>query len=363
MTMPAEPARKTPRVSVLMTMFDAARYLRPAIESVLAQTFRDFEFLIVDDGSRDDSAAIAASYDDPRIRLIPNLENRGQTVCLNQGLTLARGEFVARLDADDLAQPERLRRQVEFLDAHPGVALVGSEAEQIDPAGHVLERVRLPADTLSIRWANLFDNSFLHSAVVFRTALVRQEFGGYDESFRCSQDYALWSRIARRHEVANLAEPLVRLRAHPDSMMRTQSTRLVEEADRIQRDNLAAQFPDRAFREDEFALLRQFRFRVAPETLRAFRALREELLLAFRKAWPETQDSAEFRRTLARQHERIGYNLLDVSRRDGLAELARAVRVFPPVALEIPWMRVAALAVFGETARALHRWIFSNRPG
>jgi len=100
-----------PRVSVLMTMFNAAAYLQAAIESLLAQSYRDFELIIVDDGSTDESAAVAESLTDPRLRLVRNPANRGQNACLNQGLALARGEFVARQDADDLSRPDRLEKQ------------------------------------------------------------------------------------------------------------------------------------------------------------------------------------------------------------------------------------------------------------
>jgi hypothetical protein len=141
-------------------------------------------------------------------------------------------------------------------------------------------------------------------------------------------------------------------------MMRTQNTRLVEEADEIQRSNLVAQFPDRVFQDEDFALLRQFRFRVEPATLGKFHALRSELLTSFQKTTPE--NSSEFHRTLARQHLRIGYNLLEGARISALRELARAVRIDPAIVLKIPWLRVAALAIFGDAARGVHRAFFGG---
>lgn len=344
-----------PRVSVLMTMFNAAPYLRAAIESVLAQTFAAFEFIIVDDGSTDDSAAIAASYADPRVRLVRNAANQGQTACLNQGLALARGEFIARQDADDLSQPERLRRQADFLDAHPEVVLLGTEAEQIDEAGRALGRIVLPRDSLAIRWANLLDNSFLHSAVMFRARVVRGEFGGYDEAFRCSQDYALWSRISRRHPVANLGESLIRLRTHSNSMMRAQTSLLENETDRILRANLAAEFPARIFSEDEIALLAQFRRRLAPESLGPFHALFDELRAAFSAVHPGAETSAAVRETAGRQLARVAYNLLPEHRAAALGGYARCVRSWPGALTALPWSRVLALLLLGGSARNLYR--------
>ena len=153
-----------PRVTVLMAMYNAAAHLQAAIESVRAQTFADFEFLIVDDGSTDDSAAIAEGCGDKRIRVIRNAQNRGQTACLNQGLAEARGEWVARQDADDLSAPERLAQQLAHMKAQPETALLGTGAWQIDGDGRTLGQVHVPTEPWAIRWQNLFDNSFLHSA-------------------------------------------------------------------------------------------------------------------------------------------------------------------------------------------------------
>ena len=355
MTAAVSPA---PRVSVLMTMYNAARDLGAAVESVRAQTFTDFEFIIVDDGSTDGSVALVESCADPRIRLVRNAANQGQTACLNQGLALARGEYIARQDADDVSLPERLRRQVEFLDTHREVALLGTAGEQIDETGRVLGPVTLPRETLAIRWANLFDNSFLHSAVMFRARVVREEFGGYDEAFRCSQDYALWSQIARRHAVANLGEKLIRLRVHAGSMMRSQTSLLESETDRMLRANLAAEFPARSFSEEEVALLKQFRAHIPPAALPRFHALFAELRAAFCTAHPEARTSPALRETTGRQLARVAYNLLPEHRGAALREYARCVRAWPGALLALPWPRVLALVLLGDSARDFYRKFF-----
>ena len=348
-----------PRVSVLMTMFNAGGYLRPAIESLLVQSSSNLELIIVDDASTDGSAAVVESIADPRIRLVRNASNRGQTACLNQGLALARGEFVARQDQDDLSSPDRLKKQTRYLDDHPGIALLGANAEEIDETGRSLGRTDLPRDAPSIRWGNLFCNSFLHSAVIFRRKVIYEEFGGYDESFWC-QDYDLFSRVARRHGVGNLAESLISLRVHPGSMMRSQTSRLEVETNRILRANLSAEFPGRSFSEEEIGTLAAFRRSLAPGTLPRFRALFEELRAEFLQKNPEAQYDREFLRTEALQFSRIGYNLLERDRSAALAAYAHCLRRWPRALVRLPWPRIIALALLGDSARDLHRRIFSS---
>ena len=348
-----------PRVSVLMTVFNAGAYLRPAIASLVAQSYRDFELIIVDDGSTDGSASVAESFADSRIRLVRNADNRGQNACLNQGLKLARGEFIARQDADDLSHPDRLMKQTQFLADHPEIALLGANAEEIDENGRFLGLTDLPRDTPAIRWGNLFFNSFLHSAVIVRAKVICEEFGGYDESFWC-QDYALFSRIARERGAANLAEPLISLRVHPESMMRSPTSRLEVETNRILRANLSAEFPDRNFSEEEIGILAEFRSSLTPGTLPRFRALFDELRAEFLRRHPEAEKSREFLRVEALQFARIGYNLLERDRSTALAAYAHCLGIWPRALFELPWPRIIALALLGNSARELHRRIFSS---
>ena len=217
-----------PEVTVLLTVYNGERYLREAIESILAQTFRDFEFLIVNDGSTDGTRAVIMSYDDPRIRLIDNRANLGQTPSLNRGLQLAAGHFVARQDADDISEPERLAKQLVYLQAHPEVALLGTWYTEIDAAGAALKTRPLPCECIDIRWSLLFFCPFVHSAVMLRRAAVLTQVGFYDEAFSYAQDHDFWHRIARRLPVANLAEPLVKVRIHPWSMTATYGERVEE---------------------------------------------------------------------------------------------------------------------------------------
>ena len=212
----------TPRVTVLMSVYNGERYLAESIDSLLAQTYGDFELLVINDASTDRSRNLLASYSDPRIRIIDNGSNLGLTASLNIGLAAARGELVARQDADDSSHPRRLEKQVGFLDSHPHIAVLGTGVRFVDERGRPI-RARSSmwprCETLqAIRWQLMFESPFTHSSVMFRRAVIWGEFKGYDESFRTSQDYELWSRVARIHAMTNLPEPLVDFRNHSTSI-------------------------------------------------------------------------------------------------------------------------------------------------
>jgi hypothetical protein len=217
-----------PRVSVVLAVHNGERYLREAIDSILHQRFGDFEFLIVDDGSTDASGAIVRSYSDARIRLLESPSNLGLTRSLNQALAAARGHYIARQDADDISEPDRLEQQVAFLDRHAHVALLGTSFRLIDPNGTIVARVPLPVDDIDLRWEMFFSCPFVHGSVMWRHALVRDHVGAYNESFAYAQDNELWFRIASRFAVANLGAFLVRYRDHPNSMTMTYGDRTQE---------------------------------------------------------------------------------------------------------------------------------------
>jgi glycosyltransferase involved in cell wall biosynthesis len=198
-----------PAVTVLMSVHDGAAYLKEAVDSVLGQTFRDFELVVVDDGSTDATPGLLAAYADPRLRVVRQ-ENRGLAAALNRGLDLARGRYVARMDADDVCLPGRLARQVAFLDSHPEVDVLGAWVETFgERAGDVW---RYPPDAASIRCRLLFENVLAHPSVVMRRAALEREGLRYDPDFRYGQDYELWQRAGGRLTFANLQEVLVRLR-------------------------------------------------------------------------------------------------------------------------------------------------------
>jgi glycosyltransferase involved in cell wall biosynthesis len=211
-----------------MAVYNGEPYLHEALESILQQSFGDFEFLIINDGSTDRTREIVLSYSDPRICLLDNPGNLGLTRSLNRGLALARGEFVARQDADDISEPQRLARQVAFLQAHPEVALLGTWYTKINNEGTLIAKRKLPCDYTDLRWRLLFSCPFVHSCVMLRKAAVLEQIGFYNEDFDYSQDFELWRRIARRLPVANLNEYLGRWRENPGSMTSTYGSRTRE---------------------------------------------------------------------------------------------------------------------------------------
>jgi glycosyltransferase involved in cell wall biosynthesis len=203
---------------MVMAVYNGERYLREAIDSILAQTLADFELIVVDDASTDATPRILDCYRDPRLLRLRNGRNLGAAASLNRGLAQARGEFVARLDADDFAYPERLARQVAYLDHHPQVGLLGTWFEHMDPEGTVRERVTRPITDTGIRWFQLFHCAFCHSSVMLRRDLLERTGQRYNETLRSGIDFDLWVRLQAWTRMAMLPEYLVRYRLHGDSI-------------------------------------------------------------------------------------------------------------------------------------------------
>jgi glycosyltransferase involved in cell wall biosynthesis len=194
-----------PKVTVLMPVYNAARFVREAMDSILGQTFTDYEFLILDDGSTDESVEIIGSYPDERIRLVRNERNLRLAATLNRGLALARGEYVARMDADDISLPERLAKQVAFLDAHPDIGICGTWAQAF---GEAHFQIIHPADNERIRAKLLFDSALVHPAVLLRREALARHQLIYRE-FYPIDDYDLWQRASRLFPLANIPERLL----------------------------------------------------------------------------------------------------------------------------------------------------------
>jgi len=184
-------------ITVLTSVYNGSLYLREAIESTLSQTHHDFEFLIVDDASTDDSLACIESFKDSRIRIVRNEKNIGQVASLNIGLTLARGEYIARLDQDDVNMPKRLEEQLAFMRANPHLVIICSFEHTIDSHGNYLRswRAGIPNYGHFLGSVLLGLCPIWHPSVMFRRKMVL-ELGGYDNSFPIAEDYELWSRIA-----------------------------------------------------------------------------------------------------------------------------------------------------------------------
>lgn len=179
-----------------------------SVDSILSQTFTNYEFIIIDDGSTDNTWNMLNKYKDPRIRLYRNSKNVGLAISLNRGLMFARGDYLARMDVDDISAPDRIQKQKEFLDKHPGIALVGSWVKEIKSTGKKYRVVNYLTDPIVLRWRLLFVNSFAHSSIMMRTSVARY-MGGYSEKLLFVEDYDLWSRISFRWEITNIPEVLL----------------------------------------------------------------------------------------------------------------------------------------------------------
>jgi len=232
-----------PKVSVLMSVLNGQEFLRPAVESVLAQTFTDFEFIIIDNASRDQTPAILAAYADDRIVRLRNDHVLSLTQSLNKGLEIARGIYVARLDADDVAAPTRLARQAEFLDHNSDVLLAGSGVRVIDEGGRVIGRIDPPQASGDLYNALAWSNPFVHSASMFRREPVAT-LGGYPETYVYAQDLALWIKLAQRGRLGMVAEPLVDLREHSQQATRVPDLAITRNREMIAIFGTAQQLPD-----------------------------------------------------------------------------------------------------------------------
>lgn len=204
---------KAPKITVLMPLYNAEAFLREAMDSILAQTFTDFEFLIIDDGSSDSSAEIVKSYADPRIVFHSNPENLGISETLNKGIEIANCELIARMDADDICRPDRLQKQYDYMIANPDCGLLSSWCNVVTADRKF---VRLERYRSKFYYYNLtFECWMYHPTIMFRKSAV-QEVGSY--SMKYSEDYDLFWKVSRKFKIWNLPEPLVDYRLSPTSL-------------------------------------------------------------------------------------------------------------------------------------------------
>lgn len=243
-----------PTVSVLMPVYNGERYLREAIDSILAQSFSDFEFVIVDDGSTDGTGAILDGIDDPRLRVIANERNMGVTKTLNVGLEAVRGRYIARIDADDIAHPERLAEQVAFMEANPGVVLLGSGHVSVDDDGNEVERVARPMADAEFRWTALLYSPVIHPSVMFRADLTGEGGLRYDEHAD-AEDYDMWIRMLAAGEGARLGRPLVTWRRHAGAIGVARRQQQMATTIAIALANVERQFPALRAQRDKIARL------------------------------------------------------------------------------------------------------------
>ncbi len=219
-------------VTVLLPVYNGEKYLLESVQSILQQTFSDFEFLIVDDGSTDRSADIIASFGDSRIRVLKNPERLKLSGALNRGIQEAKGKYIARMDADDIAMPGRLEGQFRFMEQHPDVGVCGSAIEIFGRKQQTRVN-QYPADAEEIKAYALFDCPFCHPAVMIRKDLLQKHGLEYDGSYYPTEDYELWARATLLFQTANIDEILLRYRVHDESMTGSDWDRMDSQAARI----------------------------------------------------------------------------------------------------------------------------------
>ncbi len=341
-----------------MPVHNGARFLRPAIDSVLAQTFRDFELLVVDDDSSDESVAIARHYSDARVRSLSGHGRHGLSGTLNIGLNAATGQYLARLDHDDVAHPDRIARQVAFLDRRPDVALVGSLARLVDEDTRDIGTVKRPLSAVGIRWYSLVENPLIHSSVMFRLDVARG-LGGYDASLAYAEDFDLWSRILERHAVENLDEHLVSYRRWSSSKM----SAVEEDADNPRRQQLHgimaalikrrvdAELGEPLCSDGDAALLSMFTLGVTGARRREFLELLTRLRSRFENKWRDAVATPDYWRTVADQYDATAFRLSPPSRLAAAGVYWHACVHAPKAASRLSWTRAAAMLTLGKRGR------------
>jgi glycosyltransferase involved in cell wall biosynthesis len=248
--MPGKPA-----VSVLLPTWNTLRFLPAAVESILAQEFADFELIVVDDGSTDGTADYLDALRDPRLRVLRMQSHVGVTAALNHGLAQCSGTYVARMDADDISEPNRFAEQVRFLDQNPDVGVLGSARLLIDENGAIVGAAGVMFDDLSIRWRCLLGNPLPHPTVMLRRDIFVRHDLRYDEAYSSSQDYELWTRLLPLTRAHNLEAPLLRYRLRESSISTSRAAEQIAKHHRIARLANQRMLPTFPLNADEIANL------------------------------------------------------------------------------------------------------------
>ena len=230
---------KKPLVTIVMSVYNGEQFLREAIDSMLGQTFSDFDFLIINDASTDNSVKIINEYDDQRIKLIHNKQNIGLTKSLNKGLKLAQGRYIARMDADDISLPTRLEKQVDYMESHSEVGLCGGWFQIIE--GPFIKK---PETHEEIAVRMLRRNPFGHSTVMMRKSVLENHSLTYDETLVSSQDYDFWSRMINYTKAYNIPEVLVKYRVHNKQISASKRNEQLKNETKIKKAILKKLLPD-----------------------------------------------------------------------------------------------------------------------
>jgi glycosyltransferase involved in cell wall biosynthesis len=280
-----------PTISVLMSVHNGENYLEEAIESILNQTYPDFELIIINDFSTDSSFEIIKKFADKRIVLIENDHNIGLTKSLNKGLKIAKGEYIARMDADDISEINRFEKQIDVLQKNPDYTVVGSNIFLIDDTGLIIEQIKYPETTEENLGNIFFDNTIVHSSAMFRKDFV-MSLGGYNEEYSKSQDYDLWLNIIENGGLLyNIQESLLKYRIHAGSISNKFGSEQEQNAIRIVRRRLKS-ILDIDIKESDLKVLRNKKNRNVLQKYFLFKVL-YNANIAFRKNFKEFKYAQE----------------------------------------------------------------------
>lgn len=228
-----------PNLSVLMPVYNASRFLRHSIESILAQTYKDFELIVIHDGSTDNSLDSLRHFTDSRIKLIDNPSNRGIVSCLNSGFAIASGAFIVRMDADDYSLPNRFKAQLQFMDRHPEIGVCGTQYRIISEDPFQTTVSKLPTHPDSLACSLLFHCCLAHPTVMMRRRILEQlDSPLYESSYKHAEDYRLWVRLSGITRIANLKEVQLLYRQHSEQITRTRGSEQLKQANRIRLEQL-----------------------------------------------------------------------------------------------------------------------------
>ncbi len=346
-----------PAVTILMSVYNGERFVSQALESILRQTWTDFEFLIINDCSHDRTREIIASFRDTRIRLLDNPVNLGLAKSLNVGLAQARGSLVARQDADDISHPERLREQVEFMRSNPDIALVGTQVHVIDERGRVKRRPgwERALNGAAIRFQLMFDNAFIHTSVMFRREIIWNHLGGYDEQFAASQDFELWSRVAASYAVCNLPRRLADYRFYASSTGALYRRNHLAQSRAVVAANLCRYLKLERVHEEWPRLISSMHVNPSPgrETeLIGLAAAADEIYRRFLECHPEESANHEIRKVLAAKMAQVACRLAVSKRSEALRVFTRARALNAATASSFA-LKFFSLLLFGERLRVL----------
>ncbi|MBN1384712.1 MAG: glycosyltransferase [Elusimicrobia bacterium] len=213
---------KSPKVTVIMPVYNSEKYLKEAINSILGQTFTDFEFLIFNDGSTDRSAEIIRNYKDPRIVFFDYKKNSGHTGHLNEGIRVAKGKYIARMDSDDISLPQRLEKQVDFMERNPDFGVCGTQVMIMASSGNYVTSLHL--EDKKLRSELFFYNVFAHPSVIMRKSVLRDHNLFYRQDYYPAEDYKMWVDVSQYSKLGNIPEVLLKYREHPNQITRQDNT-------------------------------------------------------------------------------------------------------------------------------------------